>query len=250
MGNTMVRTREEGTVSRPLSPRGVVDEVEPEDKTSSCDRVVEQVTRGILSGRYVAGQKLIEADLTSELNISRGPVREALKRLAAEGVVALTPHRGAYIRALSRVEIAELLVVTELLAGLMARQAAERIAVTVDPATIGPAYERLYLYKEGRESGLDLLDQRRHFYETLIEIGGNAQLQAIMPTMRLHLLRQQIQSFQTSADRQRRLDEYAAVTRAVLNGDAKTAERKIRDHIKRMRGVIAAMPDGAFPSPK
>ena len=79
---------------------------------------------------------------------------------------------------------------------------------------------------------------------------GNAQLQAIMPTMRLHLLRQQIQSFQTAADRQRRLDEYAAVTRAVLKGDARTAERKTRDHIRRMRGVIAEMPDGAFPSPK
>ncbi len=228
----------------------VIEVPEIEDKTSSCDRVVDQVTRGILSGRYVAGQKLIEADLTSELNVSRGPVREALKRLAAEGIVALTPHRGAYIRALSRIEIAELLVVTELLAGLMARLAAERIALAADPASIGAAYERLDLYKEGRESVLDLLDQRRHFYETLIEIGGNAQLRAIMPTMRLHLLRQQVQSFQTRADRQRRLDEYAAVTRAVLKGDAKTAERKIRDHIRRMRGVIAEMPDGAFPSPK
>jgi DNA-binding GntR family transcriptional regulator len=226
------------------------EESEPEDRTSSCDRIVDFVTGGILSGRYVAGQKLIEADLTSELAVSRGPVREALKRLAAEGIVALTPHRGAYIRALSRREISDLLVVTELLGGLMARLAAERIATTPDPATLGGAYARLDLYKEGRASVLDLLDQRRYFYETLIEIGGNAQLAAIMPVMLLHLLRQQVQSFQTAADRRRRLEEYAAVTRAVLKGDAKTAERKIRDHIRRMCGVIIQMPDAAFPSTK
>ena len=228
----------------------VIEVPEIEDKTSSCDRVVEQVTRGILSGRYVAGQKLIEADLTNELNVSRGPVREALKRLAAEGIVALTPHRGAYIRALSRIEISELLIVVEVLCGLMVRLAAETIAADLDSPEIRSAYERLSLYKEGRESALDLLDQRRHFYDTLIAMGGNAQLQVVMPTMRLHLLRQQVQSFQTPADRQRRVDEYAAVTRAVLKGDAKTAERKIREHIRRMRGVIAEMPDGAFPSPK
>jgi DNA-binding GntR family transcriptional regulator len=228
----------------------MIQDLEPEDKSSSCDRVVDSVTRGILSGRYVAGQKLIEADLTGELGVSRGPVREALKRLSAEGIVALTPHRGAYIRALGRTEISDLLVVVEVLCGLMVRLAAEAIAGNAETPEIRSAYERLSLFKEGRESALDLLDQRRHFYDTLITVGGNEQLQTVMPTMRLHLLRQQVQAFQTPADRQRRVDEYAAVTRAVLKGDGKTAERKIREHIRRMRGVIADMPDGAFPSPK
>ena len=62
---------------------------------SSPDQVVAALIRGLQAGRYVPGQRLIEADLTKELKVSRGPVREALKRLAAEGLVSLIPHRGA-----------------------------------------------------------------------------------------------------------------------------------------------------------
>ena len=55
-------------------------------RMSSPDSVAATLLDGIKSGRYVPGQRLIEADLTAELDVSRGPVREALKRLAAEGV--------------------------------------------------------------------------------------------------------------------------------------------------------------------
>jgi DNA-binding GntR family transcriptional regulator len=64
---------------------------------SSPDRVVEAILDGIRSGRYVPGQKLIEADLTHDHQVSRGPVREALKRLGR--VITRMRHRGAYIRA-------------------------------------------------------------------------------------------------------------------------------------------------------
>ena len=71
---------------------------------SGSDRVVAAIVGGILSGRYGPGQKLIEADITQAVGMSRGPVREALKRLDAEGIVTLMPHRGAYIRAMTRDE--------------------------------------------------------------------------------------------------------------------------------------------------
>jgi len=64
--------------------------------------VVDAIVSGIRLGRFVPGQKLVEADLTESIGVSRGPVREALKRLAAEGIVSLTRHRGAYIRVLTR----------------------------------------------------------------------------------------------------------------------------------------------------
>lgn len=80
------------------------DVAEDVGTSSSSDRVVAAIIKGILSGRYVPGQKLIEADLTHTLGISRSPVREALKRLDAQGVVELTPHRSAYICAMGREE--------------------------------------------------------------------------------------------------------------------------------------------------
>ncbi|QJX02130.1 GntR family transcriptional regulator [Alcanivorax sp. IO_7] len=94
---------------------------------SSPDAVIEAICKGIGSGRYVPGQRLVEADLTRELGVSRGPVREALKRLAAERIITLTRHKGAYIRSLGREEVRDLLQNIEVLLGLAARLAAQRI---------------------------------------------------------------------------------------------------------------------------
>ena len=69
----------------------------PPNRSSSPDNVANYVLEGIKSGRFVPGQRLIEADLSENLYTSRGPIREAFKRLAAEGVLTLVPHRGAYV---------------------------------------------------------------------------------------------------------------------------------------------------------
>ena len=66
---------------------------------------MQAITAGIESGRFVPGQRLTEAELTRQLGVSRGPVREAFKRLAGEGVLDLTRHRGAVVRAQTREEV-------------------------------------------------------------------------------------------------------------------------------------------------
>src|SRR6266545_7992045 len=96
---------------------------------SSPDIVFREILRGLYEGRFVPGQRLIEADLTREFKVSRGSVREALTRLAAEGVVSSTRHRGAYIRSLTRDEVREILRVLEIMVGLAASLAAARIGL-------------------------------------------------------------------------------------------------------------------------
>jgi DNA-binding GntR family transcriptional regulator len=221
---------------RAASPAGV----------SSPDRVVDTIVQGIRAGRYVPGQKLIEADLTHDLGLSRGPVREALKRLAAEGVVMLTRHRGAYIRALSRSEANEALVVLEVLTGLMARLAAETVSAGDHAERILKAYEWLGVYKAGQAVGNEYIEKRRHFYDTLAEIGGNEQLGRIMPTMQIHLLRLQVEPYMTAQGRQEQLRDYALITEAVLAGKPQQAERAMRKHIRRARARYESLPDDAF----
>src|ERR1700722_19868277 len=96
---------------------------------SSSDQVVEHITASILAGRYVPGQRLVEADLTHALRVSRGPVREAFRRLDALGILARTLHRGAGVRTLDRTEALHLLLAVEPLIGLIARLAAEKFAI-------------------------------------------------------------------------------------------------------------------------
>lgn len=215
---------------------------------SSADRVVTHINQGILNGRLVPGQRLIEGDLTQSIGVSRGPVREAFRRLEALGVVAQTPHRGACVRALTRQEASDLLVAVEPLSGLMASLAANQFANGRIPADRMKKAERsLRPYLGGEEDEADLLSQRRHFYDVLMEIGANSQLPSLLPTLRIHVLRLQVHSFLGLEDRRRHLTDYAEIASAVLAGDAKRAEKVMRHHIHRMRKALEALPDSVFP---
>lgn len=212
---------------------------------STSDRVVEAIHDDIRAGRCVPGQKLIESQLSRDLGVSRGPVREGLKRLAAEGVVTLTRHRGAFVRALTREEADETLVVLEVLCGLMARIAAEAVGRSAHAERLEEALEQLGPYRDGT-SIPDALARRRHFYDTLARIGGNRQLARMMPLMQIHLFRLQIQPYLDAAARGEQLLSYAETTRAVLAGDPAAAERAMRRHIRRTRERYRRLPDAAF----
>jgi DNA-binding GntR family transcriptional regulator len=235
---------------RRVAARKVALVTPPDDAVSesSSDRVVNAIIRGILSQRFAPGQKLIEADLTASLGVSRGPVREALKRLDSEGVLLLTPHRGAYVSALTRTEALDLLIVLEGLTATMARLAAEAVAQGANTQKMNEADEQLEAFRNLNGDDMTFIDRRRHFYDALIAIGRNTQLATVMPTMRIQLLRLQAEPYLTREDRQSRLDEYSAITHAVLDGDSKLAERAMRQHMRGMQRRIASLPDEAFPN--
>jgi len=216
-------------------------------KMTAPDRVVDAIIRNIRAGTYVPGQRLIEADLTRDHQVSRGPVREALKRLAAEGVLTRTQNRGTYVRALSRIEVHDSLVVLEALVGLMANLAAKHIKENGNPARMREAHKRLLAFKDDGAAAA-FLDERRSFYDTIVEIGGNRELKRILPLMQIHLLRMQFQSYITPRDREQQFDEYRAIADTILTGDAKRAESTAALHIRRTRQSLMKLPDEAFPT--
>src|ERR1700691_5638374 len=163
---------------------------------SSSDQVVEHITASIFAGRYVPGQRLVEADLTHALRVSRGPVREAFRRLDALGIIVGTMHRGACIRSLSRSEAIELLVALEPLEILIVRSAARQIASRSQASDVSPYADELRRYRD-KDRGLEITpDRRKRFTDLLIALSGNSQLPSIYPTMRLHVLRLQTNSFE------------------------------------------------------
>ena len=64
---------------------------------SLAGQVADFIVDGIASGAYAFGQRLIETDLARQLDVSRVPIREALKMLEAQGILVVTPHRGAHV---------------------------------------------------------------------------------------------------------------------------------------------------------
>src|SRR5918993_1901760 len=109
----------------PQEPDQIVD---GPARGETVDYVLEHLRNCVIQGRYAPGQRLIEADLTRDLRVSRGPLREAFRRLSAEGLLESVPHRGAVVRRLTLREMKELFQIRVQLESLAAQLAAEAIA--------------------------------------------------------------------------------------------------------------------------
>lgn len=206
--------------------------------------IVREVLRGLYRGRFVPGQKLIEADLTRDFGVSRGSVREALNRLAAEGVVTLTLHRGAYIRSLTRAEVVELLSVMEVIVGLAARTAAQLINLPGNRALLDEAYNHLASFKEVSDF-LAYIRARNAYYRALITIGGNRELERVFSGMHVHLVRIQFQGYQQKRP-DLRVKDYDRMTAAIRAGTPDRAETMARQHIRQVAEGISSLPAEAF----
>jgi DNA-binding GntR family transcriptional regulator len=199
------------------------------DTRSPREHIVRDIIRGLYEGRFVPGQRLVEADLTQQYHVSRGPVREALNWLSAHGIVSLTLQRGAQVRRLSKQEALDVLVVVEPLVGLAARLAATHIKTPKAAVMLKGALADLIRFDPSSGSP-DHAYARDRFYGTLIRIGGNEELRRIMPRVLIHLVRVQYRSAVKVVDETRH-DDYREIAREVLRGRPISAQRAARTHI-------------------
>lgn len=89
--------------------------------------VRETLRRAILTGALDGGTRLVQADIAAQLEVSTTPVREALRDLAADGLIHFDPHRGAIVRELDMTELVELYDIRKALESLAVRKAAVEI---------------------------------------------------------------------------------------------------------------------------
>lgn len=212
---------------------------------SAADKVSEAIIRGIRTGAFVPGQHLVEPDLTRRLGISRGSLREALKHLAAAGIVTLNRFRGAYIATLDRKNVLDLLQTLEPLARLAARLAAENCDTPDKARMMEEAAAAIEEASLSHNRG-PYLEKRRDFYSTLIRIGGNRELERAMPLTRTDLFRAQVEAIQSEKQRNRHASGYRKIANAVIARDAKAAERAVQRHFAGTRETVAELPAEAF----
>ncbi len=127
-------------VDTTMSPRSVLEyEAVTGDRkvgarvsaTPSTERTYAEIRNRIMSGRLLPGSRLVEVDLAVELAVSRTPVREALRRLAAEGLVEVLPNRGATVRSWTDRELHDIYQSRAELESLAASLATDRMDDTV-----------------------------------------------------------------------------------------------------------------------
>jgi DNA-binding GntR family transcriptional regulator len=212
---------------------------------ATVDYVVHHLREGILQGRYAPGQRLIEADLTHELGISRGPLREALRRLSADNLLEIVPNRGAIVRRLSMREMLELFAIRIALESHAAREATLALA---DPATRArfESEVRPIWAKAKRSPGPDYIAENKSFHQALIRATDNERLLALTTQMQLPLIMFQLNGMLTEANIAASVIEHRAIATAMLDGDAEAAAARARAHLERARDVARDMPTKVF----
>jgi DNA-binding GntR family transcriptional regulator len=224
----------------PAKPGEDLPSVEPSN--SAVDQVIDSIKAGIRQGRYVPGQRLAEPDMVRDLRVSRGSVREALRRLEAEGLVQIELYRGASIRKMSRNDFLAFNEIREVLEGLAAALAAERI----DEAGRAALIELEQNWERGSR-GWTYPEYNERFHTLILEASGNSELPVYIEQAKLLFFRLQFHRIaRTPAQEKRSQREHDRIVKAILKGDAKGAERAMRDHVHKSVQAILLEPEEFF----
>jgi len=196
---------------------------------------VDAIRHRILTGKFAPGERLVEAHLSTELGVSRMPVREALRVLAAEGVVAIEPRRGATVALYSPEQIQEFVEVRATLEALNAKLAAKRH----DPEEIRKLEQILAAGTRVAEKGdfAALHEANNNFHEALAQVASNSTLRDMVRSLRE---RTAVIFAPHSRERAKQnWEEHAAIVRAVVAGDGELAALLAARHVRNASEAIA-----------
>lgn len=216
-------------------------------RATAVDRVVHLIREGVKRGRYAPGQRLPEVDLTRELGVSRGPLREALSRLAAEGVLEIEPYRGAMVRRLSRRDVEDLYQVREVLEGQAAALAARRISADDRAGRLRVAIEEMDSWHGINDSdAYAYMDSNASFHGLIISMADNQVLADLMAQLRTNAFRLQLVNVMRSEAREASIRQHKEVAAAILTGDPQRAEAQMRRHVRDSYDAVMRVADDLF----
>jgi DNA-binding GntR family transcriptional regulator len=193
-------------------------------------RVYEHLRTAILEGRLEPGTELTEVALAEQLGVSRGPLREAIGRLAAEGLVTVSPRRGAVVRSLSKEEFLELYQVREALERMAMQLAALRLT---DEEFDGLAAlnEEMAAHAAGNKVEA-FFEANLAFHARLLEASGNEKLQELYRQLLGQLGPYRLRSLTLRGNLERSVSEHKTILRAARRGDAERAAQLMAEHIR------------------
>ena len=199
--------------------------------------IVERLREDILAGRLEPGSRLIEGDLTVRFAVSRGPVREGLRRLSADGLIEHWPHRGAVVRRLTEREIRELFLIRIEMEALCARLAAAaeapeqraRFAASIEP-----------IYSDAQRNSCEYLKENAAFHDAVMALADNLELRDLAGRLQLPLIMAQVGDVLTPPVLEASVREHRLIAAAIVDRDPAAASARMREHLERAAALALA----------
>jgi DNA-binding GntR family transcriptional regulator len=193
------------------------------------DRIYAALKHRILTCSMQPGERIVEKDLCREMAVSRTPVREALNRLALEGLVAITPYRGYATSPISVKQFRDLCEVRRIVESESAALAAER-ATAAQIASLRGFAELTYT-RGAAQTYESYLRANSAFHLALVQSTGNSLLEAVVMASLDHHQRPLYLGLDVGMDAQASTAEHHTVVDAIAAKDVDRARRLMLTHI-------------------
>lgn len=207
--------------------------------TALYQEVAERLRQRIFAHELTPGDWIDEQKLAEQYGISRTPLREALKVLAAEGLVELKPRRGCYVTEVSHQDIDDIFPLMAMLEGRCAFIAVQ-LAKPADIRDLKAIHEKLEL--AAKESRIDaFFEANQEFHRRIQELTNNRWLLSVIQDLRKVLKLSRLHSLSLEGRLQKSLEEHRVIMAAFEAGDAEKAEKSMHDHLLYGREALAKM---------
>jgi DNA-binding GntR family transcriptional regulator len=193
----------------------------------------------IFAGTLAPGSFIDEAALCESLKISRTPLREALKVLAAEGLVRHEPRRGSFVNQVTEQDLDDIFPVIALLEGRCAYEAA-RNATDADLAALDTLHARLEQHAQAKRIN-DYYATNFIIHEAIITLANNRWLAQAIADLRKILKLARQQQLHAPGRLEQSLSEHLAIYAALRARDSDGADAAMRVHLTRQREALRAL---------
>lgn len=210
-----------------------------DDGLPSSELVYRRLKDRIVSGNLEPDSRLVELNIAAEFGVSRTPVREALKRLAAENLVLADPARGMVVHAPDATEIEDMFIVREALDGLAARLASHRIT----PSELSRLRLIVDSMRQAISSGRreQVVTANQRFHDIIYAAAGNPMLARIAGDLRDFARRFTTLPFASPDRVEHVLAEHEAILTALEQHDPEAAHRASDAHLAAAREYLVRL---------
>lgn len=208
-------------------------------ESALVDDLAERIRQRITAGEFPIGMQLRQAALANEFKVSRTPVREALRKLQAGGLITVTPHRGAVVRVPAPWEVRDAYEVRAELEGL----AAERAATRIGPSEIAKLERANDTMRKGAQRASRQKPSSGRlppttaandtFHTVILEAAGNARLAQVIQQINESFPRNVLAQVLVDDPGLRvvNVDEHDAIVNALRARDGAAARAAMREHV-------------------